>query len=159
MALAFVLVSKGSNHVTYRASVVAQSTDVGTIQTTGAGDADVALRDAAVPTAGAPYNAGLLKEIVDMTTISTQAIARRQMLDWGLAPVVGDGILNVPGKRCRAYVQGINPVAAADNAEWSLDADVGAGGGGEINVRVNNGAATTSFALITIEAIGTPLQF
>jgi hypothetical protein len=159
MALAFVLVSKGSNHVTYRASVVGQTADTGTIQTTGAGNADVALRDAAVPDAGANYNAGLLKEIFDIATITTQAMARRQMMDWGLAPVVGDGIVNVPGKRARAYIQGINPAAPADNARWSLDADVGAGGGGEINVSVANAAASTSFALITIEAIGTPLQF
>ncbi len=162
MALIFTLVSAGSNHAVY----VAQSTgttaafDTGTIQPTGAGDADVALEDAGVPPAAAHWNAGLLKQVMDLANIDSQAKARRQLLDWGGvgSPTVNDGILNVAGKRCRAFIVPITPTGGEVLKSWAIDADdSGVGNRGEYNVACT--AAGASRALVVIEAIGTPQQF
>lgn len=161
MAITFTLVSRGSNHLVYQAESSGSTLgfDTGTIQPTGVGDADVAMEDAAVPPAGANYNAGLIKQVIDQVNVTTQAIARRQLLDQGLAPVVGDGIFNVPGKRCRAWIVPTVPTGGDVLKNWSIDADTNGAPGtrGEYNVSCT--AAGTAGALIYIEALGTPQQF
>lgn len=159
MAIIFTLVAQGSNHCEY----IVQSTgstaafDTGTVQATGAGDANVALEDVGIPPAGAHWNAGLLKQVMDLDNIADQDMARRQLLDWGLPPVVGDGILNVQGKRCRAYLVPILPAGPEVQKNWSIDADDDGAGKGEYNIACT--AVGSSRARLIIEAIGTPLQF
>jgi hypothetical protein len=162
MAITFVLQSRGSNHAVYLATSTGTTAafDTGTIQPTGAGDADVALEDAGVPPAGAHWNAGLLKQVMDLANIDSAAKARRQLLDMGGVGSVTalDGILNVAGKRCRAWIQPLLPTGGQVHKNWSLDADdSGAGNRGEYNVACT--AAGASAALIYIEALGTPQNF
>ena len=164
MAITFALVSQGSNHLVYLATSGGSSAalDTGTIQPTGLGDADVAMEDAVVPPAGAPYNAGLIKQVIDLTNITTQTRARKQLLDWGLLavpPTVGEQILNVPGKRCRAYFIPVTPGQGEVLKSWSIDADTNGAPGtrGEYNVAAT--AVGVARALVVIEALGTPQQF
>jgi hypothetical protein len=157
MAITFELVSKGSNHLVYLASSggTTAAFDTGTIQATGVGDADVALEDAAVPDPGA-YNAGQMKQIVDLATIVSDSMARRQLLDWGLSQVIGDGIVNVPGKRMRASITQVVLSGQEASKHWSIDASSD-GTRGQYDVCCT--ATGTARALVRIEAIGTPQQF
>lgn len=146
MAITFELVSQGPNHLTYLATATAVTgTNTGTIQWTGAGDADVALSDADV--------GGLMKEIVD-TAVTSDAEAQRLMLDWGALGSSTPNITNVGGKRCRIYLTGILADGNSIQA-WVLTA-VNNGGHPEVQVETEQGAAQ---ALIYIEAVGTPQRW
>jgi hypothetical protein len=160
MAITFTLVSQGSNHLVYLAESDGGAQgldDVGIIQNRApaTGGANVDLAAAAVPPASAPYNAGLLKELIDQT-VTTDTIARRKMLDWGLG-AVSDGLDYVPGKRLRATVEQICPTDVLKS--WGIDArtDGEATPYGEYVVTCDEVGAAR--ALVRIEAIGTPQQF
>ena len=154
MAITFALVSRGANHAVYLATSTGdRTTDLGLLQCVGAGAADVSLQDAAVP--------GLLKQIVDLDNIADQHHARRQLLDWGLAPFAGDGILNVPGSRLRAYFVDVVPDQGAQEVDkqWSVDALTDGFPGTHGDYFVSTVGAGASRAMLVIEAIGTPQQF
>lgn len=160
MAITFTLVSKGSNHLVYLAASSGSQNpvDAGTLQMTGAGAADVALEDAAVPDSGANYNAGLLKEVVDIdfpVGPNMSGVARRQMMDWGLGgpPSQFACIIKVPGKRCRPYIVPLLPGGGEVLKNWAID---------DNNVGLGYAVACTAVgaarALVVIEAIGSPQQ-
>ena len=112
----FTLVAAGPHHVRY----LAYANDVaGTIQFTGAGDADVALEDAVV--------AGPLKEIIGAAVFNA-AEARRLGLDDGLLAGIPD-ISNGLGRA-------VTTVTKRDGAagEWGVDADDNEAERVEINV-------------------------
>jgi hypothetical protein len=97
-----------------------------------------------------------MKQIVDLTTITSVAKARRQLMDWGLSQVIGDGIVNVPGKRLRASVTQVTLFGQEGSKKWSIDASSD-GTQGQYDVCCT--ATGTARALVRIEAIGTPQQF
>lgn len=161
MAITFTLVTSGPSHAVYLADSegTTQAFDTGVLQVGGAGDADVALEDAAVPPTGANWPAGLLKEVADVGAINTQAEARRKLLDWGGVglPTASDGLLNVNGKRLRAYFVPVAPTGGEVLKSWAIDADTDASLTGEYNVTAT--ATGSARALLVIEALGTPQQF
>jgi hypothetical protein len=166
MAITFTLVSQGSNHLVYLASSSGGAQgedDIGIIQNRApaTGGANVDLAAASVPPAGVPYNAGLLKELVDIeyTIASPVDLAHRQLLDWGLGSA--GGIVSVPGKRLRATVEQVCPSDSPVEVlkSWGIDArsDGEATSYGEYVVTCSEVGAAR--ALVRIEAIGTPQQF
>ena len=116
MALQFTFLRAFPNLLIYDAQADGgQSPGVvesGTIQSTGAGDADVALEDAVV--------AGPLKEIID-AVITTQDQARNLLLSRG----GGDPVLsNVASAICMV----IGTQVSSGQIPWGVDAQVNNGG-------------------------------
>lgn len=132
----FTLIAQGPHHLRYLASADGSEvgSDAGTIQLSGAGDADVALEDAVV--------AGPLKEIIG-ATVADQAQARRLAMDAGLGtgiPYITDGLgraVSTVGHR------------GGVTSTWSIDADDDGAGGVEINV----GAATAGVSEAYVEIL------
>lgn len=116
----FTLVASGPHHVRYLAGANdGGSPDIGNIQLSGLGDADVALEDAVV--------AGPLREIIS-ATVTNKAEARRLAMDDGL----GAGTPEIAGGLGRAVstVMGREGVPG----EWQIDADTDGAGGVKIVV-------------------------
>lgn len=121
----FTLVAAGPHHLRYLADANAQAgPDFGTIQLSGAGDADVPMSEAVV--------AGPLKEIIT-APVADAAQARRLMMDDGLGegdPDITDGL----GRAVSTVVKRGGTIG-----EWAIDADnLGAGTDVEINVFSDN---------------------
>jgi hypothetical protein len=113
----FTLVAQGPHHLRYLADVGAEAATTGTIQLSGAGDADVALEDAVV--------AGPLKQIIS-AQVNNAAEARRLVMDDGL----GSGDPDITDGLGRAVT---TVVGRAGTRVWQCDANDDAGAI-EINV-------------------------
>lgn len=103
----FTLVAAGPHHIRYLATADEQGPDGGTIQFSGAGDADVALYDAVV--------AGPLKEIIG-STVNLAAEASRLLMDDGLGmgdPDITDGL----GRAVTTVIK-----RDGNPGEWAVDA-------------------------------------
>lgn len=117
----FTLVAAGPHHLRYLADANDEAgPDFGTIQLTGAGDADVAMADAVV--------AGPLKEIIS-APVNNDVEARRLLMDDGLGsgdPDIADGL----GRAVTTVLK-----RGGTTGEWAVDAD-NKGGGTEVEVNV-----------------------
>lgn len=149
MPVVFTLVSQGPHHLTYRcnADTTTLAPNTGTIQYSGAGDADVALEDAVV--------AGLLKKIIEVP-VASDAEALRLLADVGLGTGTPD-LSNVDGHRARISIQGWND-GTLDDIAWSFNV-VNNAGHPEIEVYVQETIANDAAAYLKIEAVGTPMKF